>query len=595
MTKRPFCCACLPAVFSLLLLTAGRASAKTYFIDPQRGDDGASGAKDAPWKTFVPLNKRTLGAGDRVTVSPGELTASLAPQVRGTAKEPVVIKFRPGRYDWQREGLVKRKLAISNTNDCPDEEKAIAMELVGAKHLRIEGAGAQFFCRGKMIEVHLEEAKHVVLKGFAFDYERPTVSEYTATEVGDKYALIRIHKDSKYRIEGGRLIWVGEGWELPADSRQAWCQTQSADGTCARRGGPGMTEARVTEIEPGLVRYEFDKNPGFAVGPTYQQRCYTRDCCGIFCDRSSNIRYEGLKLHFMHGMGVVSQFSENLSFDKLTVAPRPESGRTSSAWADILHFSGCSGQITVRDCLLSCANDDAINNHGTHLCLTACSADRKQVTVKFMHKQTFGFAAFRPGDEVQITSSRSLLPLGTAKVKSAELAADGRSMQLTLNRPLPEGVKLDADVLENVTATAALTVENCRVQRITTRGFLITTRRPVLIRNCVFDRTGMPALLMEDDANHWYESGPVHDMRVENNQFIQCAEPVISFNPMVAEHAGAVHRHILIRGNRFELQKGTLLKLKSTDDVRVINNTVNLDKPVQEMIHCENSAPVLYK
>ena len=36
----------------------------------------------------------------------------------------------------------------------------------------------------------------------------------------------------------------------------------------------------------------------------------------------------------MHGMGLINQFSENLTFDTVAIAPDPASGRTTAAWAD---------------------------------------------------------------------------------------------------------------------------------------------------------------------------------------------------------------------------------------------------------------------
>ena len=52
-------------------------------------------------------------------------------------------------------------------------------------------------------------------------------------------------------------------------------------------------------------------------------------------------------------MGIVHQFSENLTYDHVQLAPRRGSGRTTCGWADLLHFSGCKGQILVTDCKMS--------------------------------------------------------------------------------------------------------------------------------------------------------------------------------------------------------------------------------------------------
>ena len=53
----------------------------------------------------------------------------------------------------------------------------------------------------------------------------------------------------------------------------------------------------------------------------------------------------------------------------------------------------------------------------------------------------------------------------------------------------------------------------------------------MLIERCRFEKTGMPAILVEDDASGWYESGVVKDMAISRNTFIQCGEAVIQIVP----------------------------------------------------------------
>jgi hypothetical protein len=81
-------------------------------------------------------------------------------------------------------------------------------------------------------------------------------------------------------------------------------------------------------------------------------------------------------------------------------------------------------------------------------------------------------------------------------------------MMLTLQNPLPEDIR-ENDVLENVTWTPEVEIRGCKVSHIPTRGFLITTRRPVLVEDNEFRATNMSAILIEDDAAGWFESGCV--------------------------------------------------------------------------------------
>ena len=579
-------------VFSVALcLLCSAAEARTYCIDPAKGDDQAEGTHSAPWQTMTPLHGCTLEAGDKLLIKPGTVRGSLDPVIKGSAEQPVQIIFAEGTYDWQVEGLNEEKLNISNTNDAPDMPKRIMIDLHGAQHAVISGKGSLLRCRGRMMEIHMDECEDITFNGIAIDYARPTVSEYTALEVGEHEAVFRIHKDSKYRIDGeGKLYWVGDGWEEIARNGFVQQYTEKPLHVFNAGGNKGLW-GKATELAPGKVKIEFgDKpNPGFVKGATYQFRHVRREYASVFCNNSRNIRYENVSFHFMHGMGVLSQFSHDLSFNGVTVAPRKGSGRTCSAWADILHFSGCSGQITVNKCLLSASHDDAINVHGTHLLVTEIH-DRRHLTLTFKHRQTWGFMGYRKGDEVEFINNASLLPCGGLnRVEEATLSPDGHRMELTLEKEIPAEVTVNEWCLENVTATPAVTVKKSRIQLIPTRAFLLTTRRPIVVQDCTFIGTHNAAILVADDARSWYESGMVRDMTIKGNTFTECGEPVIKVHPENSVFTAPVHTGIRIEKNVFNLLGRGAVGLKSAGDVRIEGNTIRAQHEGENVLqdHCE--------
>lgn len=558
-------------------LQSGEA-ASTYYIHPEKGNDASPGVKDKPWKSFAPMNKKQLSPGDRVEiVAPGILSESLKPSGQGTAKEPIVIHFAPGRYDWQREGLVTHKLSISNTNDDPKGDKAVAMDISGVSHLRIEGKGADFFCRGKMVQVLLDKSRNIVISDIAFDYHRPTVSEFTVVSLANDHAIIRIHQDSPYRLENNKLIWVGEGWECGSGGYGQVFRPNPD--TLLRCSAPLGNVDTFTQLPDGLVKVGFSTNPGLEKGATYQHRDTKRDCAGGFCRDSENIVWDNVKFHYIHGMGMVSQFSKNLTFRNVTIAPRKGSGRTCAAWADMLHFSGCAGKIKMDGEYFFGSNDDPINIHGTHLRIVE-SLPPNKVKVRFMHGQTYDIKAFREGDDIEFVRYKTLLPYASNKVTHAE-RLDEYEMMLTVEKPLPEGIG-ENDVLENITWTPSVEIRNCVLDVIPTRGFLLSTRKPILVENNVFNRTGMHAILVADDAASWYESGPVKKMIIRGNRFNECAEPVIAFHPENQEgnESTPVHSNILIEGNTFKMKGTGALFLKSTDKVVLKNNTFETSQAV---------------
>ena len=554
----------------------------TYYIDPLDGNDHNSGLiQRHAWRTFSRINQLRLSPGDRVKIiTPGSFDQTLMLTGTGTAKAPIEISFAPGRYDFYPTNARRRKYNISNTNDDADTPKAIGILLDGAKYLKVSGPGAKIFYRGKMIEVCIDSCQNISISDLSFDYHRPTVSEIKVAAIGDGYVDLQIHKDSQYTIENGQITWKGEGWsyktglaqELDLRMNEVW-----------RRRDP-LKAMALEEIKPFLISARGKHN--MKPRRVYQIRNTKRDCAGVFTRRSSNITWKNVTFNFLHGMGLVNQFSENLTFDTVTIAPDKTSGRTTAAWADCIQVSGCKGKLLVKNCIFSGAHDDAINIHGTYLRVVERVSD-KQIKVRFMHAQTFGFMAFNDGDEIEFVRWDSLKTYGPNRVKDAKLL-NPKELLLTLDKDVPLEFKQN-DVVENVTWTPEVEIRGCTVSRIPTRGFLIATRRKVLVENNKFLRTHMSAILLGSDARRWFESGCVRDMTIRKNIFLNCAEPVINVTPSNTVPNDAVHQNIRIEDNEFVLRGKSMVRAKSTKALSVTGNTIYSEQEVNDGLAIQTS------
>ena len=150
--------------------------------------------------------------------------------------------------------------------------------------------------------------------------------------------------------------------------------------TVWRRGSPLSGVTKAEDLGSRIVRLHYTSAPSLTAGRTLQFRETYRDCCGGFIVRSTNVAWRNVCYQFLHGMGLVSQFSQDLTMDHLSVAPDPSATRTCAAWADMLHFSGCRGKITVQNSTLQGSNDDPINVHGTHLRVISQPATNQRAT-----------------------------------------------------------------------------------------------------------------------------------------------------------------------------------------------------------------------
>ena len=104
----------------------------------------------------------------------------------------------------------------------------------------------------------------------------------------------------------------------------------------------------------------------------------------------------------------------------------------------------------------------------------------------------------------------------------------------------------------------------------------------------------MSAILVENDAQGWYESGPVCDMLIRRNRFINCREPVIHINPRNSTANNSVHRNIRVIDNHFVLRDRNWISAKSTAGLLIEGNTIYSDntKADPDGINTEDCADV---
>ncbi|MDI4646432.1 right-handed parallel beta-helix repeat-containing protein [Cohnella hashimotonis] len=497
------------------------------------------------------------------------------------AGRPALLVCKPERYDFYPAEATRAPYFITNTASAaenPDITKTIGIFLKNAQDLIIDGGGALFVFHGKQTMLALDGCERVEIRNLRMDYASPTVTEAKVTGVGADWMTLEAHPDSRYIIDDGKLFWAGDGWTFHEGPMQAFDPVRDATW---RIDNVIEAASAAEEEEPGLVRLRFG-GPGAAtligIEPGFVLQCRdgVRDQVGVFLLNSRDVKMEEVGLHFMHGLGIVGQYSERLTFSRLTLAPRPETGRTVAAFADFVHLMGCKGKISIADSLFSGAHDDAINVHGTYMRIEGRSAANR-LRLRFMHPQSYGFAAFRSGDEIEFAGSGTLTSLGTGTVAGVERLGD-RLLELTLAEPAPEAVG-EGDVVENVTWTPEVLIAGNRFARIPTRGILLTTRRPAVVENNTFERTRMSAVWIEGDASSWFESGPVRDLTIRGNRFVDCGDagcPVVAIIPAIPEPLAErpVHQGIRILDNRFETRDAAVLEAHGTRGLAFVGNEV---------------------
>lgn len=492
--------------------------------------------------------------------------------------DPVLV-FPRGRYDFWPHGCVEKDYFESNTT--VNNPRRLAIFIENFTGLTVEGSGSTFIFHDRMQPFTVDHSRRVTLRNCAIDWDIPLSAEAVVTAATEDALDLQIDsRQFPYVIEGGKLVFVGEGW------KSRWWDTMEFDGKTlavvpgtgdAGCLGSGWNEYRAEPLPNGnlRLRHHFGRRP--APGNVLVLRHSERDHAGLFIVDSQDVTVEQVGLFHCAGLGLLAQFSENITLKHFNAVPAPRR-QVLSGHDDGVHISNCRGLIQLEGCRFHGLMDDPVNVHGTSVRIVARLApDRLQC--KFMHEQSVGMVWGRPGDRIGFIAHQNLRTVAQG-VCAGFAAKDREIFEVTFDRPVPEEIQV-GDALENLTWTPDVTIRGCHFASNRARGVLISTPGHVVIEDNRFASSGS-AILIAGDANNWYESGAVTDVTIRRNQFeascltsmYQFCEGIISIYPEIPQPDAAhpFHRNIKIEDNEFHPFDYPVLYAKSTEGLVFARN-----------------------
>jgi hypothetical protein len=518
--------------------------------------------------------------------------------------QPVRIAFSKGTYQLYPEHAETRELYVSNTvgADQRYRDKTIGLLVEDMHDVTIDGGGARLVYHGLQTAFAVIRSTNVAFTDFSIDYAAPKVVDVTvaATGVtdGQAWCVLSIPAGSPYRVDGTHITWLGE--TSPVTGQPYWSGVDALEYTQIhdlvaqrtwRADDPLFHNvAAVTDLGARQIRIDYTgATPPSGAGLVYQMRLIEREEPGGFIWESKNVTMRSMNVYYLQQFGVLGQLCEDITIDKVNFAPDPESGRSTSAFADHVNLSGVKGEVTITDCVFDGPHDDPINIHGSYLQVVG-KPGPDTLTLSYEHPQAAGFPQFYPGDEVEFVDKRTMAPLpGEPAVVTAVDGPSGMdhskpltTMTVTFSGPVPAEVEIDNTVVENITYTPTVVISGNTFRNVPTRAILVTTRKPVLITDNRFDAMTMASIYISSDASYWYESGPVADVTIRGNSFTRPSDPVILVEPTnrVVDPAKPVHRNISVENNTFDIEDVTVVNAKSVAGFSFIGNTVRrLDGP----------------
>ncbi|MGN6616919.1 MAG: right-handed parallel beta-helix repeat-containing protein [Ilyomonas sp.] len=516
--------------------------------------------------------------GSRVNVVPYVLQALNDCK---TKKDPVLI-FPGGRYDFWPQYVTEKLYYESNTDVIPLRRCPILIE--GFNKLEINCNKADFIFHDRMQPFTIDGSKNVTIRNVNIDWDIPLTAQAEIADVTDDYIDLSIDAyESPYIVENNKLFFVGEGWKsqwwgaMEFDRETKQITPQTGDEGCM---GDNFKNYQAVELKKGLVRLRYNGKNKPVKGNWLVLRHSARDHAGTFIVNSRNIVIENMNLYHCAGLGILSQYSTDLYFKQVNVVPNVSKNRILSGHDDGMHFSNCSGQITIDNCRFLSLMDDPVNVHGTSVRIIKKLSDTK-LLCRFMHEQSVGFIWARNGETIGFIENEAMNTVDTGKVESFQLNSP-EEFEISFSNPVPATIS-EGDALENLTCTPDVLIKNSFFGSNRARGILVSTPGKVMIENNVFESSGS-AILIPGDANGWYESGAVKDVTIRNNVFndacltspYQFCEGIISIYPEIPKPDlnKPFHRNIRIENNLFHPFDYPVLYAKSTEGLYFNNNTI---------------------
>ncbi len=507
-------------------------------------------------------------------------TAGVAKAI-AAAKPGTTIEFSQGEYHFYRENGIERDLFLSNSDVANPRKIAILLE--GRKDLHLKGHGTRLIFHDRIMPVAILNSEKISLDGFTIDWERPLMSQGTVVQSGPNGFSLDIDKRKyPFTIESGHLVFTDTTWK-----RRVWAFMEfdhETRGVAYGTGDSGFTNgdwsnASVTEPQPGIVHFDYKCTRFPRVGNILVARHGVRDHAGTFIADSKNVEISNVFYRHTSGLGVLCQYTENLSFNHVDVAPEPMTDRVFAGHDDGFHFSNCKGHITVENCHFEGLMDDPINIHGTSVQVVEKLGPTK-LKCRFMHGQSVGLRFGDSGDTVSYLDHESMLSRGKGKIVGVKhLTPEDFTVELA--EPVPGSLNV-GDALENLTWTPSATIRHSEFGCVRARGLLVSTPRKVVVEDCIFRSSGA-AILISGDANGWFESGAVNDITIRRNRFENCnssnyqfGDAVISIHPEIPKlGTSPFHHGITIEGNTFNAFDAPILWALSVGNLKFLGNTVH--------------------
>jgi len=496
----------------------------------------------------------------------------------------VTLEFTPGTYHFYPDYAYEKLLCISNHDE--DTLKRIIFDLSETKGFHLIGNGAEFLFHTDCIPFYAHKAENLTLEGFSVDYVRPSYSEAEVLEVTPKTTVLRIDCELyPYEVRHGRLVFLGENFEheltewLEFDQKRCAPVYNILDMNFNGSRGEHFTWYEETGPNTVAVHIKDEKSflPQSQPGNRLVLRHHPRSHPGFYVTQCEHVTLLNVQCHHATGIAFMAERSRHLTLSHFNVCRSNKRPRIFTAAADATHFVYCGGKITIQESLFENQLDDAVNIHGIYARIKKVLQPGCFVA-ELVHPMQKGVCFAETGEMLRCVDRQTMLETGQATIKSYSML-NRDCFYMELQEPV-DGF-IEGNSIENISWVPNVEISRCTFRNNRARGLLLTSAGNVLVEGNLFQVPGA-AILMEGDANNWFESGTTQNIVISDNTFDNCSYvPDWGYAPIQAtpRYQKTVpnrfyHQFLMLDSNRFLCFDDRLLHLENVGRVCFTHNKV---------------------
>ena len=521
----------------------------------------------------------------------------LTPEAAGTDAVPAVraalehcaatharkLVLPGGRLCLRPDQAVEKYQFISNNDE---SLKRIAFDLAGMRDFEIDGNGTELLFTGFISPFNLADCENITIRDLTVDFTRTFNSEGIVEAAGDGWLEIRFPEDYLCDLVNGCLRFRdAEGTVYPFSNLLEFDAVRREPAFRATDYWLSNRTIPAEKCENGnfrILRKDLKATVGnvmvFGAAARYNPGFTLADCRGV------TIR--DVNLYHCGGMGVIAQRSRDIELRKLVIVPSPGKGRMISITADATHYVNCGGYIRMLDCVFENQKDDATNIHGLYMAVDRVAGPDK-LLLRWRNSGQYGVDFIAPGMRLELVDNDNVETYAHRSVKSVR-RLNKVYTEVTFTEPLPDGVE-PLHVVAADDDYPEVLIKGCRMRGNRARGLLLGSRGRTVVEDNYFHIAGA-AILIEGDANYWYEQSGVRDVVIRGNLFENgnygspgWGSACIAVGSGIPNReTSRYHRNIRVEGNTFRVFDPRIVNLYCVDGFLFRRNKIEptTDYPV---------------